>query len=259
MEMNLLKFLFIFLFVINVIKSKGLLYYTNFKFEKIVFGAENLMKDYVTLANDPKADLPDSYTVCNSVFVKFPTTASSVIEMLKNDGSHWYLLELKHTDRIYEKFSENVEISLENPSTGKHEREFFSKSVIPIVPHSWFHICMGLDTVSGLLRIVVNGIEVVNEEKEYFKNTTHWKPKSLKGAILQFMGYAGGFWYQHRSMFSYMNIFKSMMSTDDMVKRTSGGEECYIQGDYLRCCYSYCTPFVANNFILSAGMRWNGM
>ena len=146
-----------------------------------------------------------------------------------------------------------------NTSTGKNEREFFSKSVIPIVPHSWFHICMGLDTVSGLLRIVVNGIEVVNEEKEYFKNTTHWKPKSLKGAILQFMGYAGGFWYQHRSMFSYMNIFKSMMSTDDMVKRTSGGEECYIQGDYLRCCYSYCTPFVANNFILSAGMRWNGM
>ena len=260
MDRNLFKVLFIFLFVIDVIKSKGLLYYTNFKFEKIVFGAENLMKDYVTLANDPKADLPDSYTVCNSVFVKFPTTASSVIEMSKNDGSHWYMLELKHTDRIYEKFSENVEISAENPSTGKHEREFFSKSVIPIVPHSWFHICMGLDTVSGLLRIVVNGIEVVNEEKEYFKNTTHWKPKSLKGAIFQFMGsWADGFWYQHRSMFSYMNIFKSMMSTDDMVKRTSGGEECYIQGDYLRCCYSYCTPFVANNFILSAGMRWNGM
>ena len=152
-----------------------------------------------------------------------------------------------------------MEICFENPSTGKIEREYFSKSVIPIVPHSWFHICMGLDTVSGLLRIVVNGIEVVNEEKQYFKNTTHWKPKSLKGSVLQLMGYAGGFWYQHRSMFSYMNIFKSMMSTDDMVKRTSGGEECFIQGDYLRCCYSYCLAHVANNFILSAGMKWNGM
>ena len=259
MDRNLFKLLFIFLFVIDVIKSKGLLYYTNFKFEKIVFGAENLMKDYVTLANDPKADLPDSYTVCNSVFVKFPTTASNVIQMLKNDGSPWYMLTLMHTDRIYERFSENVALIREDPATGTVEREYFSNSMVPIVPHSWFHICMGLDTVSGLLRIVVNGIEVVNEEKEYFKNTTHWKPKSLKGAILELMGYSGGFWYQHRSTFSYMNIFKSMMSTDDMVKRTSGGEECFIQGDYLRCCYSYCTPFVANNFILSVGMRWNGM
>ena len=104
MDMNLFKVLFIFLFVIDVIKSKGLLYYTNFKFEKIVFGAENLIKDYVTLANDPKADLPDSYTVCNSVFVKFPTTSSSVIQMLKNDGSPWYKLELSHPDRIYERY-----------------------------------------------------------------------------------------------------------------------------------------------------------
>ena len=234
MDMNLFKVLFMLLFVIDVIKSKGLLYYTNFKFEKIVFGARNLMKDYVTLANDPKADLPDSYTVCNSVFVKFPTTATSVIEMFKNDGSHWYLLELDPGNRIYERFSESMIISFIDPSTGKHDRKYFSRATIPIVPHSWYHICMGLDTVSGLLRIVVNGIEVVNEEKDYFKNTTHWKPKSLKRSILQFKGNMAGFWYQQRSMFSNMNIFKSMMSTEDMVKRTSGGEDCFIQGNYLR-------------------------
>ena len=43
---------------------------------------------------------------------------------------------------------------------------------------------MGLDTVSGLLRIVVNGLEVVSEEKDYFRNTTHWKPKSVKGRLV---------------------------------------------------------------------------
>ena len=42
---------------------------------------------------------------------------------------------------------------------------------------------MGLDTVSGLLRIVVNGLEVVSEEKDYFRNTTHWKPTSVKGRL----------------------------------------------------------------------------
>ena len=43
---------------------------------------------------------------------------------------------------------------------------------------------MGLDTVSGLLRIVVNGLEVVNEEKDYFRNTTRWKPTSVKGRLV---------------------------------------------------------------------------
>ena len=43
---------------------------------------------------------------------------------------------------------------------------------------------MGLDTVSGLLRIVVNGVQVVNEEKDYFRNTTHRKPTSVKGRLV---------------------------------------------------------------------------
>ena len=233
-KMTILTFIFLFSFLHKRIDSKGLHYFSNFKFEKIVVGEENLIQDYVALANDPKGNLPDSYTVCNSIFVKFATTPHGVVEMLKNDGSHWYLLELDPGNRIYERFSESMIISFIDPSTGKHDRKYFSRATIPIVPHSWYHICMGLDTVSGLLRIVVNGIEVVNEEKDYFKNTTHWKPKSLKRSILQFKGNMAGFWYQQRSMFSNMNIFKSMMSTEDMVKRTSGGEDCFIQGNYLR-------------------------
>ena len=44
---------------------------------------------------------------------------------------------------------------------------------------------MGLNTVSGLLRIVVNGRDVVNEEKEYFRNTTTWKSDSVDGKVKQ--------------------------------------------------------------------------
>ena len=43
---------------------------------------------------------------------------------------------------------------------------------------------MGLDTVSGLLRIVVNGKVVVDEEKQYFKDTSAWKPTSVAGHLL---------------------------------------------------------------------------
>ena len=60
----------------------------------------------------------------------------------------------------------------------------FLDTGILINPHSWYHVCMGLDTVSGLLRIVVNGKEVVNMKKEYFRNTKGWKSSSVKGKVL---------------------------------------------------------------------------
>ena len=78
---------------------------------------------------------------------------------------------------------------------------------------------------------------VVNEEKDYFKNTKFSVPKSLKGNLLVFKGYWGNLWYQYRSTFSNLNIFSSMMSVDEMVTRTAGGEGCDSPGDYLR--YKY--------------------
>ena len=54
------------------------------------------------------------------------------------------------------------------------------------------------------------------------------------GKILQFKGYWGGMWFQYRNTFSNMNIFSSMMSVEDMVSRTSGGEDCDSPGDYFR-------------------------
>ena len=55
--------------------------------------------------------------------------------------------------------------------------------IISLTALSWYHVCLGLDTVSGLLRIVVNGVEVVNEEKDYFRGSDVWKPRSLAGKL----------------------------------------------------------------------------
>ena len=56
-------------------------------------------------------------------------------------------------------------------------------SNVPVSPHSWYHVCLGLDTVSGLLRIVMNGHVIVNEEKEFFRDTNSIRPKSLAGKL----------------------------------------------------------------------------
>ena len=224
--------LFIFTYFTIIVHGNKLKYYSNFKFEKLVFGPEDVVVDYLTLAEDPKGNLPESYTTCSSVFVEFATTTIAIIQMLKQDGTPWYSLAI-YDSREYDTMSETLQLWYENPTTGEVQVEFLSGSHIPIVPHSWYHICMGLDTVSGLLRIVANGRLVVNEEREYFRNTGQWKPKSLKGKLLLFKSYLS-VWYQNRGITSNLNIFNDMMSVEKMVSRTTGGDDCSSPGDYIR-------------------------
>ena len=108
----------------------------------------------------------------------------NLVTMYKEDGSHWFTLDLAVTQRNLETMTETMKIYYEDPDTGKYANDMFLDTGILINPHSWYHICMGLDTVSGLLRIVVNGMEVVNMEKEYFRNTKDWKSNSVKGKVL---------------------------------------------------------------------------
>ena len=73
---------FVFTIILNIVNGKQFLYYSNFKFEKIVFGQEDTVIDYLTLADDPNGNLQESYTVCSSVFVKFAISDIAVIQML---------------------------------------------------------------------------------------------------------------------------------------------------------------------------------
>ena len=129
--------------------------------------------------------------------------------------------------------SELLELWFKDPLTDKRMALGFPDSGIPIVPHSWYHVCLGLDTVSGMLRIVVNGVEVVNEEKAEFRNTSNWRPESLDGKILVFKEYFTSFWAQKRGKFTNMNVFAVMITLEDMMMRTSGEADCTGAGDYL--------------------------
>ena len=129
--------------------------------------------------------------------------------------------------------SELLELWFKDPLTDKRMALGFPDSGIPIVPHSWYHVCLGLDTVSGMLRIVVNGVEVVNEEKAEFRNISNWRPESLDGKILVFKEYFTSFWAQKRGKFTNMNVFAFMITLEDMMMRTSGDADCTGAGDYL--------------------------
>ena len=176
--------------------------------------------------------------MCSSLYVQYAHTNAHVFQILQKDGSPWFSLEVntmfrKQYQSEIDKKSEILELWFKDPLTNKRMALGFPDTGIPIVPHSWYHVCLGLDTVSGMLRIVVNGIKVVNEEKAEFRNTSDWRPGSLDGNILVFKEFFTSFWAQKRGKFSNMNVFAFMISLEDMMLRTSGEADCTGAGDYL--------------------------
>ena len=168
-----------------VVNSQTISHFSSFRFEiGLQYGAESTVKNYVSIASDEKSDLPDRFSICSSLLVDYVNSEHNFLTMFKDNGSHWFTLDLAVTQRNLETMTETMKIYYEDPHTGKYANDMFQDTGILINPHSWYHICMGLDTVSGLLRIVVNGMEVVNMEKEYFRNTKDWKSNSVKGKVL---------------------------------------------------------------------------
>ena len=170
--MDLLQLILVFICII-VSNCKNLQMFSNYQGGMGEHGKESSIRDYVTLANDPKANLPDSFTICSSIYVKYVTSTSDhFMEVYKEDGGHWFTIVLGTDLRNLDTMSEKMIIwsALKGGEAKFAPWDVFEGPLVPIAHHSWHHICMGLDTGSGLLRIVVNGKEMVNMEKDYFRN-----------------------------------------------------------------------------------------
>ena len=66
----------------------------------------------------------------------------------------------------------------------RKEECLYVRNSAPVVPQTWYHICVGINTISGLLRIVDNGYLVLDEETDIFKNTSSIKPENISGKLL---------------------------------------------------------------------------
>ena len=92
--MDLLLLILVFICII-VSNCKNLQMFSNYQGGVGEHGKEASIRDYVTLANDPKANLPDSFTICSSIYVKYVTSTSDhFMEVYKEDGGHWFTIVL---------------------------------------------------------------------------------------------------------------------------------------------------------------------
>ena len=82
------------------------------------------------LANDPKSDLPDSFTVCSSLQVKFQNGLLHLFEMYQKDGSHWFNIHMS----IQRGMSMVFRFFYVDPQTG-NDIQVYIKLLVSTPPH----------------------------------------------------------------------------------------------------------------------------
>lgn len=90
-----MKLISIFVLYLISLANAEKKYFSNFK-PGVIYGRENIMTDYLTIARDPVSNnsLPDKFTICSSLFLDLITTMRNVIQIFKEDGSHWFNLSI---------------------------------------------------------------------------------------------------------------------------------------------------------------------
>ena len=113
--------IYIVIFNLYSVVGKDITFLSSFSLKGYGFGAESLIQDYVTLQNDPKSNLPNSFTICSSLWVQYINSDSQVFQMYKRDGSIWFMLNLATYNRDFVKLSEMIKIHYDNPLTEAQE------------------------------------------------------------------------------------------------------------------------------------------
>ena len=179
-----------------------------------VLGLESTMTDFASLKADPnEKDLPDQFTICQSLHSQYAVTAQAFLQLYQENGEPWVGYYMKQEANL-EEFTEVIVLIFDGKST------LFWNTGVPRKPHSWYHACFGLDTVKGHLTIVIEGTVLINEVIPYFVASSNVKPKTLKDRISLFKTKWSSFWILFRSKISNMQIYKGKLAVTEMQRIT---------------------------------------
>ena len=178
---------------------------------------------YAELKQDPRASLPDSFTVCSTIM-------TAVCPTLKASGWATFLNILNNNRG---QFLEPLLIQGTIKTTFAIELHESSKYLIgktpPLFPNQWTRSCMAVNTTSGLIQWVVDGILVLDREFVEVKNPKS-RPRDLSRNVI--LGAVGSNWYALSQKVTNLDIFSSTLTTDKM-KSMTGKKSCVEEGDYL--------------------------
>ena len=191
------------------------------------FEEERAIKDSLKLQSDDKSSLPSSFTICSSFYSKFLTSYRFFFQIWTKNRKPWFNLGIS-TARDYVSFTERIVIM----HHGLQQLETLGNVTVPIAPMSLYHGCFGVDTVTGHVSAVVNGVIAIDKVINAFRNSSDMRPKSLAGKLTLFNSYFSGFFYQSRQSLTNLNVHSRRLSSKEMISLTKG-TDCNVAGDYL--------------------------
>ena len=166
------------------------------------------------LANDPRATLPESYTICSDIMTVFSSRMNFLMffNLLGSDGEQLLPAvtfgEILYTTRVA------------------------SGQIPTIFPNQWVRSCMAIDTVSGMINWVIDGNLIENNTIPVLKGSkTHvnLNRKIILGAYQE----PTKSWQVFSNKLTNLNIFSGILSLPVMQRRTRGEEFCLEEGSYL--------------------------
>ena len=130
---------------------------------------------YAELKFDPHGNLPESFTICSSMMT--PSCPSHFwppfFTILDDDKAQFFAPYIRHKEmtsllRIY--FQETTKSAV-----GK---------IPPLFPNQWIKSCLAMNTTSGFITWVVEGVLIMNVTSDELSNSTS-RPKDLGKKLVQ--------------------------------------------------------------------------
>ena len=101
----------------------------------------------------------------------------------------------------------------------------------PTFPNQWIRSCMAINSASGSIDWVVEGVLVMSMESKKIKDSFKL-PKGLNRKLILGAVFYGGKWVSASNKVTNLNIFSSSLPVEEM-KSLTQNEKCVKDGDYL--------------------------
>ena len=183
-----------------------------------------------------KEHLPLSFTICTAFMVEAwaEYTNAALFALHYEDGQiwHWVRIIAKTTHTEFSFLFEDSPM-------------FLNQTKILFYPLQWTRICLSKDSNTSLVRLVVDG-ELLVEQEVKVKN----QPENLS-IVLGKYGQA-----EFTGQTTDLNIFSSALAVEQMKSQTRAGErECGLEGDFL----SWEKSLEEEQWTLHSKVRWVDM
>ena len=179
---------------------------------------------YSELKHDPRASLPDSFTICSTIMTSGCQSSSWPTFFNILDDNRSQFLSPFHSHGLLES---RIMLGFHEGNT-----ELLSGKVPPLFPNQWTSSCLAVNATSGLIHWVVEGILVLTTTSMELKNNSKSRPKDLSRKLLLGAKSYGGTWFALTQKVTNLNIYSSPLPVEKMESMTMGGN-CAEKGDYL--------------------------